>query len=138
MHELSIAMRIIETVGEELALGDGVRVAAVTVRVGTMSGVVPEALSFAWSAAAGGTAFEGSRLDLEVVQAAGWCDACGAERLLPAINDVRCPVCRAAMPRLVRGKELEVLTVEVCDEDANGGGPDADPEAERRAGAGAA
>jgi hydrogenase nickel incorporation protein HypA/HybF len=138
VHELSIAMRIIETVGEELALTDDARVASVTVRVGLMSGVVPEALTFAWGAASEGTAFGGSRLDLEVVRPLAWCDTCGTEREPAAINDLRCPACRIAMSRVLRGKELEVLSVEVSDEDADGGSSDAGAEAERRARSGAA
>src|SRR3712207_3453909 len=108
-------MRIIETVGEELALGDDARVASVTGRVGLMSGVVPEALTFAWSAASERTPFEGSRLDVEVVRPLEWCDTCSAEREPAAINDLRCPMCRIAMSRVLRGRELEVLSVEVSD-----------------------
>jgi hydrogenase nickel incorporation protein HypA/HybF len=135
MHELSVAMRIVETLAEELG---GARVAAVTVRVGAMSGVVPEALAFAWSPATRGTAFAGSRLDIEPVDAAAWCGRCRAERIVPAINRLRCPVCQSPLPELLRGRELEVLTVEVVDEDPPGASADADPQAERRAGAGPA
>ena len=48
MHELSIATAIIER-ADELARADGTdAVSAVTVRVGELSGVVPDALTFAF------------------------------------------------------------------------------------------
>jgi hydrogenase nickel incorporation protein HypA/HybF len=67
MHELSIALSLVELASEELArLGD-VRLGAVHVRVGTLSGVVPEALRFSFDVAADGTTIAGARLEIEPV-----------------------------------------------------------------------
>ena len=67
MHELSIALSLVELASEELArLGD-VRLGAVHVRVGTLSGVVPAALRFSFDVAADGTTIAGARLEIEPV-----------------------------------------------------------------------
>ena len=47
MHEMSVAMSIVQSVTDATS-GDGGVVSAVSVRVGAMSGVIPEALRFAW------------------------------------------------------------------------------------------
>lgn len=66
MHELSIAISLVEAVCDELPrLGDGVTVRAVRLRVGPLSGVVPDALAFAFDAAALETPIAGARLDIE-------------------------------------------------------------------------
>lgn len=63
MHELSIALRLVELVEEQLA-GEppATTVAAVAIRVGDRSSVVPEALQFAWGPATDGTRLQGAAL----------------------------------------------------------------------------
>jgi hydrogenase nickel incorporation protein HypA/HybF len=66
MHELSIAVSLVEAVCDELpTLGPDVAVRAVRLRVGPLSGVVPEALTFAFDIAAADTPLAGARLDIE-------------------------------------------------------------------------
>jgi hydrogenase nickel incorporation protein HypA/HybF len=115
VHELSVAQAIVESLGRHEALAGGARVLAVTVRVGALSGVVPAALRFAWGPATAGTFAAGSRLDLEEVPLAVWCPACQAERELPAFPRLACPLCGAPTPEVVRGRELEILSMEIED-----------------------
>lgn len=68
MHELSIALSIVDGVSEELALHGGSSVVAVHLRLGRLSGVVPDALLFAYDAACAGTPLEGSRLRIDEVE----------------------------------------------------------------------
>jgi hydrogenase nickel incorporation protein HypA/HybF len=66
MHELSIALSLVEAVCEELPrLGDRVSIRRVRVRVGPLSGVVPEALAFAFEVAADDSPIAGARLEIE-------------------------------------------------------------------------
>ncbi|MGH7343021.1 MAG: hydrogenase maturation nickel metallochaperone HypA [Candidatus Rokuibacteriota bacterium] len=123
MHELSVAQAIVESLAGHEALAGGARVHAVTVRVGALSGVVPAALRFAWGPATEGTFAAGSRLDLEEVALAAWCPSCRAERELPGWPHrswprLACPACGAPTPDVVRGRELEILAMEVEDSGA--------------------
>lgn len=127
MHELSVANAIVESIGGHEALAGGARVRVVTVRVGSLSGVVPVALAFAWGPATDGTFAAGSRLEIEEAALAVWCPACRAEREPPAFPRLACPVCGAPTPEVLRGQELEILAMEV--EDA--GAPAAQPAAVR-------
>lgn len=117
MHELSIATSIVETVGV-IAAEQQATVGAVAVRVGALSGVVPDALRFAWDVATRGTAMDGATLNIDEVAAAVWCPSCQAEQAIPG-GRLRCPVCGTATPRVVRGRELEILSLEINDDIAS-------------------
>jgi hydrogenase nickel incorporation protein HypA/HybF len=65
MHELSIALNIVEIAEEELARHGGLRVRAIYVRVGSRACVAKEALNFSFDLACEGTVAEGSRLIVE-------------------------------------------------------------------------
>jgi hydrogenase nickel incorporation protein HypA/HybF len=66
MHELSIALSLIDAVCDELPrLGAGASVRAIRIRVGPRSGVVADALAFAFDVAVADTPVAGARLEIE-------------------------------------------------------------------------
>jgi hydrogenase nickel incorporation protein HypA/HybF len=65
MHELSIALNIVEIAQEELTRQGGERVCAVYLEVGPLAGVAKEALLFSFGLASEGTPIEGSKLIIE-------------------------------------------------------------------------
>ncbi len=111
MHELSIALSILDVAAEE-AERHGGRVVAVRLELGVLSGVVKEALTAAYALAREGTPLEGSELVVEEVPLAVWCPACAAERRLAEL-DLRCPACGGPTPEVVAGRELEVVALEI-------------------------
>jgi hydrogenase nickel incorporation protein HypA/HybF len=113
MHELSIAVDLIEAASTELERLGPVRVVAVHLKLGPLSGVVKEALAFSFDCAAAGTRLEGTRLQIEDVAVAVWCDTCHAERELPSLSRRRCPTCQSATPRVTRGDELQLVGLEI-------------------------
>lgn len=118
MHELSIAQQIVETVEDVLRKqNETARVSVVYVRVGALSGVIAEALEFAWDIACASTLLDGSRLSVEQVPITVRCDRCNAEHELPGLGPMRCPACDAPTPDVVRGRELDVVSVELDDEE---------------------
>src|SRR5438105_15634846 len=112
MHELSIALSIIDVAAEEAERHEG-RVVAVQLRLGPLSGVVKEALVSAYELAREGTPLEGSRLDVEETPVVAYCPACAAERAVASARELCCPVCGTPTPRVVGGRELEVVALEV-------------------------
>jgi hydrogenase nickel incorporation protein HypA/HybF len=117
MHELSIAMGIVEAALEE-ADRRGVRVRAVHLRLGGLSGVVKDALLFSYDVACQDTALEGSTLIVEDVPVVVYCAPCGQERLLKSVQSFTCPECGTPTMDVRQGKELEVFALEVDDGDA--------------------
>jgi len=112
MHELSIALSII-SMAEAEARERGVQVNAVHLKLGTLSGVVKEALLFSYDLACEGTLLEGSRLLIEEVPTVVYCPACRTERTLDSVQRFSCSVCDSPTPEVVRGRELEVTALEI-------------------------
>lgn len=65
MHELSIAMSLIDAVCDELPRLAGASVRSVHVRIGALSGVSPDALMFAFDVVAEGSPIAGARVEIE-------------------------------------------------------------------------
>ncbi len=112
MHEISIMESTLELASTQARNAGAARVCVITLRIGTLSGVVPEALKFAFQALAPGTLAETGELRIESVPARFWCAACQAEfqseNLLAA-----CPKCQTASRELRGGRELELASLEV-------------------------
>ena len=114
MHELSIAMSILESLQEEVKARGCGPVEAVHVRVGGLSGVVPEALTSAYEMAAAETPFASSRLVIEQVPIVIYCRTCGCQRQTESPGWFCCPQCNALSGELVSGRELEISALEVA------------------------
>jgi len=113
MHELSIAMSIVEMVEEESARRGGLQVAAVHLRIGQLAGVVKEALVSSYEMACADTPLEGSQLVVEEVPVVMYCPSCDARQPVLASEWFNCPECGASVTEIVQGKELEVVSLEV-------------------------
>ncbi|HEY6798523.1 MAG TPA: hydrogenase maturation nickel metallochaperone HypA [Kineosporiaceae bacterium] len=118
MHELSMAHAVVRTVAEAVP---GRRVTCVTLQVGVASGVVPDALRFAWDVAVSGTALDGARLEIASVPLRVTCRECGMTSEMPDAVHVRCAACGGREVRLDGGRELRIETVEVDDVDHEAG-----------------
>jgi hydrogenase nickel incorporation protein HypA/HybF len=112
MHELSIAMSIVEMAEEEAQLRN-VRVSAVHLKLGMLSGVVKDALLSSYGMACDGTALEGSQLIIEEIPVEVFCAVCNVNRKLQSMQWFICPECGATTPTVVHGKEMEVTALEI-------------------------
>jgi hydrogenase nickel incorporation protein HypA/HybF len=112
MHELSIALSLVDLAAEEAARHRG-RVAAVHLKLGPLSGVVKEALLSAYELAREGTPLGAAELVVEEVPVVAYCPACAAERTLPTQLELCCPECGGPTPRVVSGRELELVALEI-------------------------
>ncbi|MBK8049218.1 MAG: hydrogenase maturation nickel metallochaperone HypA [Anaerolineales bacterium] len=117
MHELSIAQSLIEIAEETARNAGATEVLAVHLRLGALSGVVPDALQFSFPIAAEGTLVAGAQLIIEEVPAVVYCDQCAAERSITWPPDFRCPVCGEFAPKLLQGRELQITAIEVMEKD---------------------
>ncbi|MGE0127788.1 MAG: hydrogenase maturation nickel metallochaperone HypA [Blastocatellales bacterium] len=113
MHELSIAMSIIEGATEEARRHGVIKINAVHLKLGTLSGVGKDALLFSFDLACEGTALEGSRLVIEEIPATAFCSRCEAERSLASIQQMCCSVCGAPARQIAQGTEIEMVALEV-------------------------
>lgn len=112
MHELSVMQEAMALAIEHAARLDARAIHRIVLRVGRLSGVVPEAMVFAFDAVATGTIAEGAALEVEDVPPACHCESCGQE-FEPPPFEYDCPRCGALASRVVRGRELELAGLEV-------------------------
>ncbi|MFW6058591.1 MAG: hydrogenase maturation nickel metallochaperone HypA [Phycisphaeraceae bacterium] len=113
MHELSIALSIVDLVSDEAQRRGGPRVEAVHLKVGPLSGVVTEALRSAYQLACEGTPLHNTRLVIEQTPLVTHCDTCQVDQPVRSIQQMRCAACGAPAGRLVSGEELEVIALEI-------------------------
>ena len=113
MHELSIAMGIIDVAGEELERHGGGAIVAVYLKIGALSGVVKEALQSAFELAAEGSVLEQASLVIEDVPVALNCPECGSEQPVESLQDLRCGKCGTYSSEIVKGRELEIVAMEI-------------------------
>ncbi len=101
----------------EQALGEArkagaARVHEIRLRIGVLSGVVPDALRFAFEALTPGTCAEGAVLAIEEVPARFWCAGCGREFVSRNLY-AECPDCGTPSGELRAGREMELCSMEV-------------------------
>lgn len=112
MHELSIALNIIDLVEEECLKAGSSVVTEVTLRVGTLSGVDPVALSTCLQVASRDSLMKEARIRLEREPGKGWCRLCAREFEMEDILDL-CPRCFQPATELRTGQEMQVESIMV-------------------------
>jgi hydrogenase nickel incorporation protein HypA/HybF len=107
MHELGIALEIMNIVEDQMSKRSLDRLKEVGVRVGSLSGVDPEALSFSFEAATIDTPLAGAELVIEQIPVRGACRSCGKE---VEVDDFvfMCPHCDSRDIEITQGQELDV------------------------------
>jgi hydrogenase nickel incorporation protein HypA/HybF len=112
MHELSIMQSALELALEQAEQAGAQRICSIRLRVGALSGVVPEALGFAFEVLTAGTTAQGAKLMIEEVPARFWCTTC-FEEFEPKELFSDCPRCGNPSGDLRGGRELEVASIEI-------------------------
>lgn len=110
MHELAIVQNVIAIVEAEAKKQAFQKVISITLRVGELSGIVPECLSDFFPIASRNTVAEGARLISEAGPAAVRCFACGYEG---KPEKGCCPRCGGSDIKLIAGREFFVESIEV-------------------------
>jgi hydrogenase nickel incorporation protein HypA/HybF len=115
MHEMSIAMAVVEQV-EQAARDAGASAAVrLRLRIGELAGVVPDALAFSFELACADTVLQGAELVVETVPARARCAPCAAEWAVGMPPDLCCPRCAGAGAELLTGRELQIVDVTWAD-----------------------
>jgi len=113
MHELSIAMSIVDVAAEEAVRCGAVHVNAVHLKLGPLSGVVKDALLFSYTLASEGTSLDGSQLLIEDVPVMAFCPRCQQLQTIESIQRFACPACGSLTTDVVQGKELLITALEI-------------------------
>lgn len=112
MHELGITQSIVEIALRTAQDQEATKIHSVTLEIGSLSGVVPEALEFCYEACSKETPLEGSRLLIERVEATARCRDCANEFALTDLLAC-CPQCGSAASDLLCGEEMRIKEMEI-------------------------
>ncbi|MEH0548594.1 hydrogenase maturation nickel metallochaperone HypA [Streptomyces sp. B21-105] len=112
MHEMSVALAVVDQVAEAAGRSAGVTaVRSVRLQVGELAGVVPDALAFSFELACAGTLLEGAELITEAVPGRARCTPCAHEWAVGMPPRLACPACGATHTELLAGRELRIVDV---------------------------
>jgi hydrogenase nickel incorporation protein HypA/HybF len=116
MHELGIARDILEVVNQYITEEQMPTVRSVRIRLGTLSGIVPESLSFCFEAIVADTPMAKASLEIIRVPTKADCTGCGNSFEIedPAFL---CSQCGGIDIKVVSGTELQVVDIEIADGD---------------------
>ncbi|MEN2985538.1 MAG: hydrogenase maturation nickel metallochaperone HypA [Thermodesulfovibrionaceae bacterium] len=117
MHEVSIASELIRVATLECNKNGYNKISSIKVAIGKATGVMPEALLFAFNVLKEGTAAESAILVIEEIPIKGFCEKCKKE--FEGNNSYivfQCPFCESFSVNVVSGKELNIIEMEVSDE----------------------
>lgn len=111
MHEMTLAESVVQIV-ETTALRENItQVGIVRLALGALSHADPDALRFAFDAAAAGGVAKGARLEISRAEGRARCHGCAQEVAIDQLG-AACPVCSGYDLDLTGGEELRVVEME--------------------------
>ena len=112
MHEMSIAMNLVDLAVQTAQQNDANKINSMIMELGSLAGVVQEALEFCFESACKGTIAEGARLEIITLQGEAKCENCGHQFKCNQVA-LPCPKCDEYVFNIQGGRELKLKSVNV-------------------------
>lgn len=122
MHEMGIAMQIMNIVMESLPPGEPLRVKAIHLRVGKLTAIVPPSLKFCMEMVTKDTPAEGAELKFTEVPVTVECDECGEQTVIER-PPFACGKCGSEKVEIISGREMIIESIEVEEKRSGEGEP---------------
>lgn len=116
MHELPITQSIVNICSEEVEKHNSGKVTKIKIKIGELSGIVPECIQTYFDIISSGTKVEGAQLDIEKVPLKFKCSTCGFSGNMD-LNVDNCPSCGSNELKISGGNEFYIDSMEVEDGD---------------------
>lgn len=113
MHEVSIALSLLEIVEKKCREEGYPSLESLKVRIGKGSGILPEALQFAFEVAKQETVARNAELVMDLIPVQGTCKACSGRFESETPYILECPLCHSASFQVISGYEMELVEMEV-------------------------
>jgi hydrogenase nickel incorporation protein HypA/HybF len=110
VHEVSIMMSIMETALDVAQKNQAEKIVTISLVIGEKSGVVVDALEFAFEAVTRETIAEGATLDIDLIPFEGECNSCGHR--FKCDRFIICEKC-GSPGHMISGNELRIKSIEV-------------------------
>ena len=112
MHEMSIVQSLISIIKEEMEKNNASRLRSVSVKIGEMSGIVPEALSTCFEILTAKGDMKGAILNMNIEPLVGYCKKCKEEFEIKEYV-FSCPECESTGIDIISGREMNIVEIEV-------------------------
>lgn len=112
MHELTLATSLISLASEHARQNGATRVTRINVRLGVLCGIA-RSLYFCFGPAARGTCCDSAELNIYEVPLKVYCAACDCIVPSRTIFSLRCSKCAGPAPRVVSGREMDLISIEL-------------------------
>jgi hydrogenase nickel incorporation protein HypA/HybF len=113
MHEVSIAGGLLEIISEHCRKSGYRKIDSVNIKIGRASGIMSDALIFAFDTMKSGSAAEGAVLQIEEVPVGGYCRDCNSDFTVEAEYVLNCPRCGGLSFEVTSGREMDIVDMEV-------------------------
>ena len=112
MHEISLMEQTLTIILETAHQENATKIHRLNMRVGAVSGVVPEALQFAFDVTTQGTIAAAAELNIELVPTLCHCTECN-QNFAPIDLIYQCEHCGSLSNKIIQGKEIEIVSLEI-------------------------
>ena len=112
MHEMSIAINIIDIATREAVKAKAKKVNSIDIEIGSLSGVVVEALDFALQIAVKDSILESAEVNIMEICGRAKCNQCSKEFELKDLYEI-CPLCGSPDITILQGQEMRVKTMNI-------------------------
>ena len=113
MHELSIAQNLLDIAAEQCLKSGFKEIEAINIKVGRASGIMPDALSFAFDAIKTDTIAKNASLNIAEIPVAAFCSDCNSAFTVEEEYVLCCPSCQGSSFVMTAGRELDIVDMEV-------------------------
>ena len=112
MHELSVAIGIVNIAEKETKKANKTKVELIELEIGSLSGVELDSLKYVWEVAVKDTVLEYAEKKINYIEAQAKCLECETIFKVENVYD-NCPNCKNYFKDIIKGKELRIKSLEV-------------------------
>jgi len=112
MHEMTIAMNIVDIVCQKASDEKAHKINSVELEIGDLSGIMIDSLKFCFEAACKNTIAIGAELNINIINAKAFCKSCKKEFYMDS-DFSPCPKCNDFNIEIVAGKELSIKSFNI-------------------------
>jgi len=113
MHEASIAQSVLDIAVDNCRKAGYTRIESIRLKIGRASGIMPDALFFAFNALKTDTIAAEASVLIDEIPVSGFCNICGKDFVTEEKFILHCPECSGTSFNIKTGRELEIIDMEV-------------------------
>ncbi|HZD60462.1 MAG TPA: hydrogenase maturation nickel metallochaperone HypA [Anaerolineae bacterium] len=113
MHELGLTQSILDIALEHAERNNATKILTVTVKAGTLVGLVEDSMQFYFNYLTRTTIAEDAELIVEHLPAVVSCNSCGRKSEVSVFEVFTCPRCNGFSVELISGREFYVDSIEI-------------------------